>query len=89
MTEEECYTLYLENQDLTPSPKASIRCLDKFKPDDEPRSSKQENSFVPKKAQGTAKAKYGVTTMHLNKQLLRYCKVVDCDTLSFELAESD
>lgn len=72
MTEKKRYGLYFENQDLTHSPKASITCLNKFKSEDEPSSSKQENCFMQKKKrEGTAKSKYGKTTMHLKKQFLR------------------
>lgn len=49
MTKEKCYALYFENQDLTHSPEIFITCLNKFEPEDEPSSSKQENSFMPKK----------------------------------------
>lgn len=56
MTEEKRYALCFENQDLTHSPKASNTCLNKFKPEDEPSSSKQENCFMPKKEARDCKA---------------------------------
>lgn len=55
MTEKKRYGLYFENQDLTHSPKASITCLNKFKSEDEPSSSKQENCFMQKKKGGDCK----------------------------------
>lgn len=76
MTEEKCYALYFENRDLTHSPKASITYLNKFKPEDEPSSSKEENCFVPKIGMGLQSPSMGRQPCILTSN----CKVVECDT---------
>lgn len=51
-TEEMCYALYFENQEMIYFPNALIACPIKFKLEDEPSSSKQhqQNCSVPKRA---------------------------------------
>lgn len=90
MTEEKCYALYFENQDLTNSPKASITCLNKFKPEDDPSSSKQKICFVPEKGRGLQSSSMGRQPCILTGSFLSPVKwwIVTLRP-SFELAESD
>lgn len=75
MTEKKCYGLYFENQDLTHSPKASIsiyiHAFISLSQKMSQAAASKKTVLCKKKREGTAKSKYGKTTMHLKKQFLR------------------